>query len=83
MLKYEPCPALQVPPGGQAVQQQHAWHSGQAKRRWQLAVADAITHNTQVRSCLSLKYAIPSAWEEGQHECAPQSVHEFTDRVWG
>lgn len=25
----------------------HTWHSGQAKRRWQLAVADAITHNTQ------------------------------------
>jgi hypothetical protein len=26
----------------------HVWHSGQAKRRWQLAAADTITHNTQV-----------------------------------
>lgn len=32
----------------------HIWHSGQAKRRWQLAAADTITHNTQVHHSISL-----------------------------
>ena len=37
----------------QQVAHPHIWHSGQAKRRWQLAAADTITHNTQVHHSIT------------------------------